>query len=63
MAKSIAAISLPLSLRNIAKSDFEGIQPNILWITMEDTCPQIIGCYGNKEAGTPNMDDLAAIGV
>lgn len=38
-------------------------RPNILWITMEDTCPQFLGCYGNKSARTPKMDQLAARGI
>lgn len=38
-------------------------KPNILWITIEDTSPQFIGCYGNKAARTPNIDKLAATGV
>jgi uncharacterized sulfatase len=47
-----------------------GIQPsacaaeraNILWITCEDTSPHL-GCYGDAEATTPNLDRLAAEGV
>ncbi len=38
-------------------------KPNILWITIEDTSPQFIGCYGNKNAKTPVIDQLAAEGV
>jgi arylsulfatase A-like enzyme len=38
-------------------------KPNILWITFEDTSPQFIGCYGNKNAKTPAIDDLARNGV
>lgn len=38
-------------------------QPNILWITIEDTSPQFIGCYGNKNASTPVIDKLADEGV
>ncbi|WP_240903246.1 sulfatase [Sphingobacterium sp. SGG-5] len=38
-------------------------RPNILWITIEDTSPHFIGCYGNEEAKTPNIDRLAAEGV
>lgn len=38
-------------------------KPNILWITIEDTSPQFIGCYGNKNARTPVIDKLAAEGV
>jgi len=38
-------------------------RPNILWITMEDTSPHFIGCYGDKNARTPNIDQLAREGV
>ncbi|QZE14984.1 sulfatase [Halosquirtibacter laminarini] len=38
-------------------------KPNILWITIEDTSPQFIGCYGNKDAQTPAIDKLASEGV
>ena len=38
-------------------------QPNILWLTIEDTSPQFIGCYGNAQASTPNIDRLARQGV
>ena len=33
--------------------------PNILWLTCEDTGPQL-GCYGDRYAETPNLDRLAA---
>ncbi len=38
-------------------------KPNILWITIEDTSPHFIGCYGNKDARTPVIDRLASEGV
>jgi arylsulfatase A-like enzyme len=38
-------------------------QPNILWITIEDTSPQFIGCYNNSNARTPVIDKLALEGV
>jgi arylsulfatase A-like enzyme len=38
-------------------------KPNILWITIEDTSPQFIGCYGNRNARTPVMDSLAKKGI
>ncbi|MGV3538417.1 MAG: sulfatase [Rufibacter sp.] len=38
-------------------------KPNILWITIEDTSPQFIGVYGNKDARTPTIDSLAKEGV
>ena len=39
-----------------------GKRPNILWISCEDTSPQI-GCYGDPHAITPNIDGIAAQGV
>ncbi len=44
-------------------SAFAAERPNILWITMEDTSPHFIGCYGDKSARTPNIDRLAREGV
>lgn len=38
-------------------------RPNILWITIEDTSPQFIGCYGNDQARTPVIDQLAREGI
>ncbi len=38
-------------------------KPNILWVTIEDTSPQFIGCYGNLNARTPVIDKLAEEGV
>lgn len=38
------------------------IQPNILWITCEDMSPHL-GCYGDKQVKTPNLDQLAAEGI
>lgn len=37
-------------------------QPNILWLTCEDTGPQL-GCYGDPDANTPRLDALAAKGM
>ncbi len=39
-----------------------GAKPNILWITAEDTSPDL-GCYGNAYASTPNLDRFAQQGV
>ena len=35
-------------------------RPNILWIVSEDNASHWLGCYGNQEAQTPNIDALAA---
>lgn len=37
-------------------------RPNVLWITSEDNSPYL-GCYGDRQAQTPNLDKLAAQGV
>jgi len=37
-------------------------RPSILWITCEDTSPNL-GCYGDDYAVTPNLDALAARGM
>lgn len=38
-------------------------KPNVLWVTIEDTSPHFIGCYGNADARTPVIDRLAREGV
>lgn len=37
-------------------------QPNILWITSEDNGPYL-GCYGDANARTPNLDSFAETGT
>src|SRR4051812_33238362 len=37
-------------------------RPNILWIVAEDISPNL-GCYGDKDAITPNLDRLASQGA
>jgi N-sulfoglucosamine sulfohydrolase len=37
-------------------------RPNILWLTSEDNGP-FLGCYGDPNAITPNLDRLAAQGI
>ena len=36
-------------------------RPNIVWISCEDISPHL-GCYGDAEARTPNLDRLASAG-
>lgn len=38
-------------------------RPNILWITSEDNAAHWLGCYGNEQASTPQLDRLAAEGL
>src|SRR5258708_6068129 len=37
-------------------------RPNILWLVSEDNDP-FLGCYGDKFAHTPNLDQMASEGV
>ena len=37
-------------------------RPNILWLVCEDISPYL-GCYGDQQALTPNLDQLASQGV
>ncbi len=40
----------------------EQVRPNILWIMIEDWCPDL-SCYGTKGIQTPNVDKLASEGI
>ncbi len=37
-------------------------RPNILWISCEDISPHL-GCYGDRHAGTPHLDQMASEGI
>ncbi|MHC4116356.1 MAG: sulfatase-like hydrolase/transferase [Planctomycetota bacterium] len=55
---SAAIIGAPLNAERRGGQD----RPNILWITSEDNSP-LLGCYGDGQAHTPNLDRLAREGV
>lgn len=38
-------------------------KPNVLWICADDLAAYPLGCYGDKQARTPNIDALAKSGV
>ncbi|MEZ5070261.1 MAG: sulfatase [Bacteroidales bacterium] len=50
-----------LALAHALPGRSESGKPNILWITSEDNSP-FLGCYGDKNATTPNLDQLAREG-
>jgi len=39
-----------------------GERPNVLWVVSEDNTT-LLGCYGDKNARTPNLDKLAEEGI
>lgn len=51
------------TLALLASAQGKESKPNILWVVIEDTSPQFIGCYGNTDARTPVIDQLAKEGV
>ena len=64
MNQQIKTIGFALAaLTTSVNATFAWQKPNILWITIEDTSPQFIGCYGNKDARTPAIDRLASEGI
>lgn len=40
----------------------EAQRPNVIWIIADDLSPDL-GCYGESEVSTPNIDSLAQVGV
>ena len=52
-----------LVARVAVAADADSDRPNILWVTSEDNSYHWMGCYGNKDAKTPNIDQLAADGI
>ena len=55
IALTFLLIATPLFAANLER-------PNILWITSEDNSIWWVGCYGSKNAKTPNIDQLAKEG-
>jgi N-sulfoglucosamine sulfohydrolase len=56
----VASAAAMAALRGTARA--EDKRPNILWITIEDWCPDL-SCYGTKGIQTPQVDQLAAEGI
>ncbi|HFE51916.1 MAG TPA: twin-arginine translocation signal domain-containing protein, partial [Bacteroidetes bacterium] len=62
--KSASAAAGALAFNPLGSKAFSesGPRPNILWIVSEDNDP-FLGCYGDPNATTPNIDRLAREGV
>ena len=61
--KSLIARAVLVGTLAVASVTAAVDRPNILWLTSEDNSHHWIGCYGNREAHTPHIDQLAADGV
>jgi len=59
---SATFIALAPLLPEIVHSGKREDRPNILWLTLEDVCPDL-GCYGDPVAQTPCMDAFSRQGV
>jgi arylsulfatase A-like enzyme len=44
-------------------ADDSASTPNIVFLFADDQCTYSVGCYGNKDVQTPNMDQLARDGL
>ncbi|PPL03458.1 sulfatase family protein [Parapedobacter indicus] len=62
-SKFLTFLAALIFLCGCAAKESQHPKPNILWITIEDTSPEFIGCYGNAAASTPTIDHLAKDGV
>ena len=52
-----------LALPALAAAKALGEQPNVLLILVDGLPSWILGCYGNREVRTPNIDLLAQVGT
>lgn len=58
----VLAIGLLAAASGLPAATSPDVRPNILWITAEDISPNL-GCYGDPNARTPNLDRFATEGV
>ena len=54
---------LQVGLSDESPTQVQADRPNILWVTSEDNSHFWLGCYGNEQARTPHLDQLAKEGV
>lgn len=47
----------------LAENSRAATRPNIIFLMADDQCTYSMGCYGNSDVKTPNLDQLAADGM
>lgn len=57
----VFSVTALATLRQIAAAETQ--PPNIIFLFADDQSTYSVGCYGNKDVQTPNMDQLAADGL
>ena len=67
-AKTLLLITVPLvlqanSVRLVSAGENSASPPNIVFLFADDQCTYSVGCYGNRDVRTPNMDQLARDGM
>lgn len=62
LKKFFIVLLLVVLINSIARGQVDQGPPNILWIVSEDNSP-LVGAYGDLNATTPNIDQLAREGV
>ena len=51
------------SVQPVSAAEDSASPQNIVFLFADDQCTYSVGCYGNKDVRTPNMDQLARDGV
>jgi len=59
----LLALALALVRSGPASAQEKPARPNILIVLSDDHSARFVGCYGNKDVRTPNIDKLAAKGM
>lgn len=66
MGASALAFTLPVCYGALSKGTGDtlaGKRPNIIFLLADDQCTYSVGCYGNKDVKTPQMDRLGREGI
>ena len=63
MKKYFQSLLVVICLCLAGSSDAAGNKPNLVFILTDNHGAWTLGCYGNKEILTPNIDQLAAEGI
>jgi arylsulfatase A-like enzyme len=61
--KGVLSTALFAGLGPAALAQEGDARPNIIFLMADDQCNYSMGCYGNPDVKTPNMDKLAADGI